>query len=147
MMKRAGEQRRITGREDDVDAATERRVLGLLGLGIRARNVVVGTEQVRMAARKGRLALAVVAPDASPNSLKKLLPLLQALRVRVVQGPGAEALGSAAGRSSTTAIGITDPSLARGVRTLFGDQAAPGGAAGQRGLRKAPAQKGLRRIG
>jgi len=118
-MNRAGEHRRTTGREDDVDAATERRVLGLLGLGMRARNVVVGTEQVRMAARKGRLALAVVAPDASPNSLKKLLPLLQALRVRVVQGPGAEALGSVAGRQSSAAIGITDVSLARGVRKLF----------------------------
>jgi|SRR5688572_8783747 ribosomal protein L7Ae-like RNA K-turn-binding protein len=119
MMNQVEARRRITGREDDVDAATERRVLGLVGLGIRARNVVVGTEQVRMAARKGRLALAVVAPDASPNSLKKLLPLLQAMRVRVVQGPNAEALGSVAGRNSTTAIGITDPSLARGVRTLF----------------------------
>jgi ribosomal protein L7Ae-like RNA K-turn-binding protein len=119
MMNQVEVRRRVTGREDDVDAATERRVLGLVGLGIRARNVVVGTEQVRMAARKGRLALAVVAPDASPNSLKKLLPLLQAMRVRVVQGPNAEALGSVAGRNSTTAIGITDPSLARGVRTLF----------------------------
>ena len=119
MMNQVEERRRTTDREDDVDAATERRVLGLVGLGVRARNVVVGTEQVRMAARKGRLALAVVAPDASPNSLKKLLPLLQAMRVRVVQGPNAEALGSVAGRNSTTAIGITDPSLARGVRTLF----------------------------
>jgi ribosomal protein L7Ae-like RNA K-turn-binding protein len=119
MMNRAGEQRRTTGRGDDVDAATERRVLGLLGLGVRARNVVVGTEQVRMAARKGRLALAVVAPDASPNSLKKLLPLLQALRVRVVQGPGAEALGSVAGRQSSAAIGIIDASLARGVKKIF----------------------------
>ena len=120
-MNPAAERRRRTGRVDDVDAATERRVLGLVGLGIRARNVVVGTEQVRMAARKGRLALAIVAPDASPNSLKKLLPLLQALRVRVVQGPGAETLGSAVGRHSTAAIGVTDASLARGVRKLFGE--------------------------
>jgi ribosomal protein L7Ae-like RNA K-turn-binding protein len=58
-----------------LDPATERRVLGLLGLGIRARNVVVGVEQVRMAARRGDLALAIVAPDASPNSRKKLVPL------------------------------------------------------------------------
>src|SRR5688500_18189653 len=94
---------------DDVDAATERRVLGLVGLGIRARNAVVGVEQVRIAARKKRLSLAIVAPDASPNSLKKLLPLLSAIGVRVVQGPGAETLGAAAGRQTTAAIGITDP--------------------------------------
>src|SRR5688572_23400617 len=119
MMNRAGEHRRTTGREDDVDAATERRVLGLLGLGMRARNVVVGVEQVRIAARKGRLVLAVVAPDASPNSLKKLLPLLKATGTRVVQGPGATALGGAAGRESTAAIGITDAALAKGIRKVF----------------------------
>lgn len=105
-----------------MDAATERRVLGLLGLGLRARNAVVGVEQVRIAARKGRLAMAVVAPDASPNSLKKLLPLLEATRVRVVQGPGAVALGSVAGRESTAAIGVSDAALARGIRKLLDEQ-------------------------
>ena len=105
-----------------MDATTERRVLGLLGLGLRARNAVVGVEQVRIAARKGRLALAVVAPDASPNSLKKLLPLLEATKVRVLQGPGAVALGSVAGRESTAAIGVSDPALARGIRKLLDEQ-------------------------
>jgi len=130
-----------------VNATTERRVLGLVGLGIRARNAVVGVEQVRIAARKGRLALAVVAPDASPHSLKKLLPLLKATGVRVVQGPGAAALGSAAGRESTAAIGITDPALARGMRKLFDEEAAPSGAVGRREVSSVPAQRGLRRIG
>jgi ribosomal protein L7Ae-like RNA K-turn-binding protein len=110
---------RRTEREDNVNEAAERRVLGLVGLGIRARNAVVGVEQVRMAARKGKLALALVAPDASPNSRKKLLPLLEATRVRVVEGPDAAALGSVAGRESTAAIGITDAALARGVRKVF----------------------------
>lgn len=130
-----------------MNAATERRVLGLVGLGIRARNAVVGVEQVRIAARKGRLALAVVAPDASPHSLKKLLPLLKATGVRVVQGPGAATLGAAAGRHSTAAVGITDPALARGMRKLFDEEAASSDAAGQREARSLPAQKGLRRIG
>jgi ribosomal protein L7Ae-like RNA K-turn-binding protein len=110
---------RRTEREDNVNEAAERRVLGLVGLGIRARNAVVGVELVRMAARKGKLALALVAPDASPNSRKKLLPLLEATRVRVVEGPDAAALGSVAGRESTAAIGITDAALARGVRKVF----------------------------
>ena len=132
---------------DDVDAATERRVLGLVGLGIRARNAVVGVEQVRIAARKKRLSLVIVAPDASPHSQKKLLPLLSAIGVRVVQGPGAETLGAAAGRQSTAAIGITDPALARGLRKMFDEEAAPAGTAGRRETERGPAQKGLRRIG
>jgi ribosomal protein L7Ae-like RNA K-turn-binding protein len=130
-----------------LDAVTERRVLGLVGLGVRARNAVVGVEQVRVAARKGNLALAVVAPDASPNSLKKLLPLLKAKGILVAEGPGAVALGGAAGRTSTAAVGITDRSLANGLRKLFDEEAAPSGAAGRREARRTPAQKGFRRNG
>jgi ribosomal protein L7Ae-like RNA K-turn-binding protein len=102
-----------------VDRAVERRVLGLLGLGVRGRNIVVGVEQVRVAARRGQLALAIVAPDASPNSRKKLLPLLTARRIPVREGPAATALGGLVGRETTAAIGITDVSLARGVKKLF----------------------------
>ena len=130
-----------------MDETAERRVLGLVGLGVRARNAVVGVEQVRNAARKG-LALAVVAPDASPHSLKKLLPLLKATGTPVVQGPGAVALGTAAGKDSTAAVGITDAALARGIQKVFDEEAAPAGAAGPRkATPRASAQKGFRRIG
>jgi ribosomal protein L7Ae-like RNA K-turn-binding protein len=105
-----------------VNEVAQRRVLGLVGLGIRARNAVVGVEQVRIAAQKGKLALALVAPDASPNSRKKLLPLLAATRVRVIEGPSAAALGAVAGRETTTAIGIIDAALARGVRKVFDEE-------------------------
>jgi ribosomal protein L7Ae-like RNA K-turn-binding protein len=103
-----------------VDALTERRLLGLIGLGLRARNAVVGVDRVREAARRGRLALAVVAPDASHHSRDKILPLLDARRIRVIEGPSASALGSAVGRETTAAVGITDAALARGVRGLVG---------------------------
>jgi ribosomal protein L7Ae-like RNA K-turn-binding protein len=136
-----------TDRGDKVNTATERRVLGLVGLGIRARNAVVGVEQLRMAARKGSLVLAIVAPDASPHSRKKMLPLLLAKGIRVVEGPGAAALGSVAGRELTAAIGITDAALARGIRKVFDEEAAPSGAAGRQEAHRVSAQKGLRRIG
>ena len=130
-----------------MDATTERRVLGLLGLGLRARNVVVGVEQVRLAARKGKLRLALVAPDASVHSRKKLLPLLLATRVRVVEGLAAATLGSVAGREATTAIGVIDASLANGLRKLFDEETAPAGAAAQRSSRGTPGEKAFRRIG
>lgn len=106
-------------------AAQVRRLVGLVGLGLRSRNVVVGAEQVRAAARKGRLALALVANDASENSLAKLLPLLRARRVRVVQVLDATGLGSAAGRTRTAAIGILDGSLAKGILGVV--KSGPGG--------------------
>jgi ribosomal protein L7Ae-like RNA K-turn-binding protein len=124
-------------------------MLGLIGLGIRARNAVVGVEQVRVAARRGLLALAVVAPDASRHSRDKVLPLLAARGVRVVEGPGAAALGSATGRETTAAIGILDRALARGVRALV-DQGTRAGAVPQSaGTRSASSRRpsGLGRIG
>ena len=94
------------------------RLLRLIGLGVRARNVVVGVEQVRTAAKKGSLMLAVIAPDASANSREKVVPLLRARRVMFVEGPTAAELGAAVGREQTAAVGVVDPQLARGIREL-----------------------------
>lgn len=90
-------------------------MLGLVGLGLRSRNVVVGVEQVRAAARKGTLGLALVATDAAENSAAKLRPLLKARRVRVLDGLTGAQLGGVAGRHQTAAIGITDRALANGI--------------------------------
>ncbi len=103
-----------------MDAATERRLLGLLGLGVRGRGAVVGVERVRDAARRGTLAVAVVAPDASRHSRDKVVPLLTARRIRIIEGPSAESLGRAVGKESTAVVGVTDRALASGVLALCG---------------------------
>jgi ribosomal protein L7Ae-like RNA K-turn-binding protein len=130
-----------------MDTALEQRLLGLIGLGLRARNVIVGVEQVRVAARRGRLALAVVAPDASENSRKKVLPLLRALRIRTVDGPGAATLGAVAGRETTAVVGVTDPALARGIRELMDKAPSRHAAADGRSAPRRAATKGTRRNG
>lgn len=96
----------------------ERKLLGLIGLGARARNVVVGVERVRDAVRRGKVKVAFVAINASENSRDKVLPLLVAKRVRVVEGLSAESLGQAVGKETTVAVGVTDAALASGVRRL-----------------------------
>jgi ribosomal protein L7Ae-like RNA K-turn-binding protein len=103
-----------------VDALAEQKLLRLIGLGLRARGAVVGVAQVRNEAKRGRLVLAVVAPDASRNSLEKVLPLLRAKRVQVVNGPSASVLGAAIGRDATAAVGIIDRDLANGIRAIAG---------------------------
>jgi ribosomal protein L7Ae-like RNA K-turn-binding protein len=94
------------------------RILRLLGLGIRGRGAVVGVERVKESARTGKLAFAVVASDASANSLDKLLPLLRARGVSFIEVPSASALGAVAGRDQTVAIGVLDRNLANGIRAL-----------------------------
>src|ERR1041384_3802991 len=94
------------------------RILRLLGLGVRGRGVVVGVDRVREAGKSGKLELAVVALDASRNSLEKLLPLLNARRVNLIEVPSAAELGAAVGRDQTAAVGVLDRQLAKGIVAL-----------------------------
>ena len=101
-----------------MDAVTQRKLLGLIGLGVRGRGAVIGVQQVRDAAKRGKLLLAIAAPDASINSLDKVLPLLRARGISVLAGPSAVELGDAAGRENVTVVGIVDKGLAKGIRAL-----------------------------
>ena len=108
-----------------MDDAARRRLASLIGLGVRGRMVVVGVEQVRMAATRNKLAYAIVAPDAARNSLDKVVPLLNARRVRFSEALGADELGAAVGRQSTAVVGIVDGTLAKGIRELVEGASAP----------------------
>ena len=107
--------------------ATRARLLRLIGLGIRGRGAVVGVEQVREGVKKNKVAFAIVAMDASRHSLDKVIPLLNARRVRFVEVPSATELGGVAGRESTAVVGIVDRQLAKGIRALVesGSEGAP----------------------
>ena len=101
-----------------MDEAIAARVLRLIGLGVRSRGVVVGVDRVREAAHNGKLRLALVAHDASPNSLDKIVPLLKARHVRFMDWPTAAALGAAVGREQAAAVGVVDTPLADGIRRV-----------------------------
>ena len=79
---------------------------------------MVGVEQVRVEAKKGTLRLAVIAHDASRHSREKVIPLLRAKGVDIIEVLSADELGAAFGREQTAAVGITDAGLARGVRAI-----------------------------
>jgi ribosomal protein L7Ae-like RNA K-turn-binding protein len=99
-----------------MSAAVRQRVLHLLGLGARSKGAIIGVDSVREAAKRNKVFLAVVALDASSNSLDKVVPLLNARRVRFVEVPSAAELGAAVGRNQTAVVGIVDRQLAAGVR-------------------------------
>ncbi|NUP71158.1 MAG: hypothetical protein HOQ17_17350 [Gemmatimonadaceae bacterium] len=101
-----------------LSAADRGRLLRLVGLGVRGRGAIVGVEQVRENAKKNKVAFAVVAMDASRHSLDKVVPLLNARRVRFVEVPSAAELGGAVGRETTAVVGIVDRQLAKGIREL-----------------------------
>ena len=98
-----------------IDAAQLPRMLRLLGLGVRSRGAIVGVNQVREAAKQDKVFLAVIAADASTNSLDKIVPLLKARRVSFIEVPSALELGAAVGRDQTAVVGIVDRQLAAGI--------------------------------
>jgi ribosomal protein L7Ae-like RNA K-turn-binding protein len=80
--------------------------------------VVVGVEQVRAEVRKGTVKLAVVAHDASRHSREKVVPLLRAKGIDIIEMLSADELGATFGREHTAAVAITDAGLAQGVRAI-----------------------------
>ena len=94
------------------------KVMRLVGLGMRGRGVVVGVNQVREAAKANKIVYAIVASDVSENSQDKVVPLLNARRVRFIEVPSAVELGTAVGREKTAVVGIVDRQLAAGIRAI-----------------------------
>lgn len=90
-------------------------LLRLLGLGVRARRVVIGVTGVRAKLQGGDLACVVLAADASPRTREKVERLARARGIPVWRGPAAQRLGAGLGRPPVQAVGVSDPALARGL--------------------------------
>ena len=90
-------------------------VLRLLGLGLRARRVVVGVSGTRAELQAGKLACVVLAADATARTRDKVERLARAKGIPVVAGPGADDMGNGLGRPAVQAVGVKDPALARGL--------------------------------
>jgi ribosomal protein L7Ae-like RNA K-turn-binding protein len=93
-------------------------LLGLLGLGYRSGRVVVGVDAVRKALQAGKCWCVVVAEDASPRAVEKVVRLANAKGVRLVEGPRAEAIGAQLGKPPVMAVGVRDRALAGGMVQL-----------------------------
>jgi ribosomal protein L7Ae-like RNA K-turn-binding protein len=93
-------------------------LLGLLGLGYRSGGVVVGVDAVRRALQAGKCWCVVVAEDASPRAVDKVVRLASAKGVRLVEGPRAEAIGAQLGKPPVMAVGVRDRALAGGMVQL-----------------------------
>jgi ribosomal protein L7Ae-like RNA K-turn-binding protein len=95
------------------EQALRRRVLDLLGLAARAREVVSGVDPVRRAARQNGVLRVILAEDSAPGQQQKLTPLLEARGVPFHHCFTRDELGAAIGRGAVSAVGITDRNLAR----------------------------------
>jgi ribosomal protein L7Ae-like RNA K-turn-binding protein len=93
-------------------------LLGLVGLGFRGRRVVVGVEAVRRELQAGKCWCVVVAEDASPRAMEKVVRLAAAKGVPLLPGPSAAAIGAQLGKPPVMAVGVRDRALAGGMVQL-----------------------------
>ena len=100
------------------------KLVSLIGLGIKARRVVVGTDGVRNGLKRGSVRLVVVARDHSQRTKEKVVRLARGRGVEVVVGPEAAELGRLAGVRSVQVIGVTDPNLASGISAYSAENGA-----------------------
>jgi ribosomal protein L7Ae-like RNA K-turn-binding protein len=102
------------------DATKDRRpaLLGLIGLGYRGRRVVVGVDAVRRELQARKCWCVVVAEDASPRTMEKVVRLASAQGVPIVPGPRAAAIGAQLGKPPVMVVGVRDRALAGGMVPL-----------------------------
>ena len=97
-------------------------LLGLLGLGLRAGQVIIGVEAVRRALQAGECRCLVVAQDASQRALEKTVRLATARGVPQVAGPSAQEMGNRLGKPPVMVIGVRDRALADGLIGLAAER-------------------------
>ena len=92
------------------------RLLGMLGLCIRARRAVCGTVNVCEALKAGKVKLVVTASDNSAATEKRLFDRAGFYKVKIIKTNLTSAeIGAATGKSLVAAMAINDESMASAV--------------------------------
>ncbi|HEU5050036.1 MAG TPA: ribosomal L7Ae/L30e/S12e/Gadd45 family protein [Gemmatimonadales bacterium] len=96
-------------------------LLRLLGLGRRGGHLVIGVDAVRRQLQSEGIRCVVLASDASPRAMEKVVRLATGRRIPLVTGPDAATIGVQLGKPPVMAVGVRDRGLADGIL-----QSAPG---------------------
>ena len=73
---------------------------------------------MRKELQAGKCRCVVVAEDASPRAVDKVVRLAAAKGVPLLEGPGAAAIGAQLGKPPVMAVGVRDRALAGGMVQL-----------------------------
>ncbi len=93
----------------------QNKVLSLLGIAMRGRNLVSGEFQTEEAVKKNTAMLIIVATDASQNTKKLFHNKCSFYQVPIYEYGTKEILGRAIGKDSRSSVGICDEGLADAI--------------------------------
>lgn len=91
------------------------KVLSLLGIAARGRNLVSGEFSTEKAVKEGKAALVIVGTDASDNTKKMFTNMCGYRGIPVRFYALKDELGKAVGKEMRASIAVTDAGLAAGI--------------------------------
>ncbi|MDD6492509.1 MAG: ribosomal L7Ae/L30e/S12e/Gadd45 family protein [Firmicutes bacterium] len=91
------------------------RILSLLGLAARGRNLVSGEFSTEKAVKEGRASLVIVGNDASDNTKKMFTNMCDFYQIPIFFYTTKEALGKAIGKEMRASVAVTDQGMAASI--------------------------------
>ncbi len=91
------------------------KILSLLGLAARGRNLVSGEFSTEKAVKGGKAALVVVGGDASDNTKKMFTNMCSFYKTPVYFYADKESLGKAIGKEMRASVAVTDQGMAANI--------------------------------
>lgn len=96
--------------------AERNKVLSLLGLAARSRNVVSGGFATENAVKSGKAYMVIVSEDASENTEKKFRNMCEFYKVPYYRFGMMESLGHSMGKQDRTSLAVTDSGFADSIQ-------------------------------
>ena len=97
------------------------KVLSMLGLAARSRNVVSGGFATEAAVKEGKAALVIIAEDASGNTRKKYSNMCDFYGVPCAVHGTKAVLGHSMGKDERSVLAVTNEGFADSIRKHLGD--------------------------
>lgn len=95
-----------------------KKILGLVGLAARARNISFGADSVELQIKKKKVKLIIVAEDASTRTKEKFIKLSEQHNVPIIIKGNIEELSKTIGKSNKAIIGIEDINLSNEIQKI-----------------------------
>lgn len=94
---------------------SNKKILGLIGLAARARNVAFGADSVETEIKKRKVSLIIVANDSSERTKDKFKKLGETYNIPYIIIENIETLSKAIGKDNKAILGIKDLNLSNEI--------------------------------
>lgn len=95
-----------------------KRILGLIGLSAKARNICFGADSVEMNIKSKKVFLVLIAEDASNRTQEKFKKICETYKIPVIIEGTIEELSKSIGKNNKAIIGIENKNLSEEIEKI-----------------------------